>query len=330
MGGTSRSRWRGRGVASDVQRNPVADRPAAGAARTSTTKAVVRCDGRRCSVRLSERTVTSSDTTRRPTIVSDGQQNTPAASGSRQQRTIVRRTRKSSEYRRIRSRTYCAGAIIRANIWGITTGKVNPKDREIQMATTTLTNFLGQNWLITPAAPVACNLHQPAAFFDQTWLLVLTGIVEADLKGTSTSGWLNETVTFIPEGLLYTSDFDSDPVGKGPLYWVLNQYGIQRPPLHEYDVCFSLRQGGWAPFVSLSAIFDEGQSINAGFAVNLWRPTHFKKGLKHQTLQPVGNVFTGITVDLGVRDTDAYILKLSYNITLLGRIIFAAQGSLQD
>jgi hypothetical protein len=31
----------------------------------------------------------------------------------------VRRTRKSGEYRRIRSRTYCAGAIIRANIRGI-------------------------------------------------------------------------------------------------------------------------------------------------------------------------------------------------------------------
>jgi hypothetical protein len=199
------------------------------------------------------------------------------------------------------------------------------------MATTNLTNFLGQNWLITPAAPVAGNLHQPAAFFNQTWLLVLTGIVEADLKGTSTSGWLNETVTFLPHGLRYSGDFDSDPVGEGPLYWVLNQYGIVRPDnIHEYEVCFSLQRYGWAPFVSLSAIFDEGQSINAGFAVNLWRPTHFKKGLKHKTLEPVGNVFTGINVDLGVRDTDAYILKLSYNITLLGRIVIAAEGSLQD
>ena len=40
---------RGRGVASDVRRNPGADRPAAGAARASMTEAVVRCDGRRCS-----------------------------------------------------------------------------------------------------------------------------------------------------------------------------------------------------------------------------------------------------------------------------------------
>jgi hypothetical protein len=69
---------RGRGVASAVQRNFVADRPAAGAARASMTKAGVRCDGRRCGVRLGKCTVTSSDTTRRRPIVSDGQQNTRA------------------------------------------------------------------------------------------------------------------------------------------------------------------------------------------------------------------------------------------------------------
>ena len=97
---------------------------------------------------------------------------------------------------------------------------------------TTLTNFVGQNWLMTPANPVVGDLHNPAAFFDQTWLLVLTGIVEANLKGNSTSQWLNETVNFIPSGLLYTSDFDSPPVGQGPLYWALNKYGIKRPPLH--------------------------------------------------------------------------------------------------
>jgi len=197
---------------------------------------------------------------------------------------------------------------------------------------TTLTNFAGQNWLITPAAPVVGDLRRQ--FFDQTWLLVLTGIVEADrLRGNSTSQWFNETVTFLPSGLLYTSDFDSPPVGQGPLFWVLNQHGIQRPPLHEYTVCFSLQDGGWAPFVALSSIFDQGPSIDAGFAVNKWRPTHFQKGVNWAgggAVDNVFNVFTGITADLAVRDTDAFILKLSYNITLLGKIVFAAQNSLHD
>jgi hypothetical protein len=109
---------------------------------------------------------------------------------------------------------------------------------------TALSTFSGQNWLITPAAPVAPDLHQPRSFFNQTWFLVLTGIVEADLKGNSTSNWKKETVTFLPSGLLYPSDLDSPPAGEGPLFWVLNQYGIPRPPLHEYTVCFSLQEGG--------------------------------------------------------------------------------------
>ena len=44
----------------------------------------------------------------------------------------------------------------------------------------------------------------------------------------------------------------------------------------------------------------------------------------------VFNIFTGISVDLGVRDTDAFILKLSYNVTLLGKIVLAEQNSLHD
>ena len=155
--------------------------------------------------------------------------------------------------------------------------------------------------------------------------------MEADLQGNSTSEWLKETVTFIPSGLHYPSDLDSPPVGQGPLFWVLNEHGIQRPPLRTYNVCFSLQQ--WAPFVSLSQIFDQGQSINAGFGVTQWRPTHFQKGVNFRTggaVDNVFNVFTGINADLAVRDTDAFIYKLSYNITLLGKIVFAAQNSLHD
>jgi hypothetical protein len=43
------------------------------------TEAVVRCDGRRCRVRHDGRTVTSSDATGRPPVVSEGQQNTLSA-----------------------------------------------------------------------------------------------------------------------------------------------------------------------------------------------------------------------------------------------------------
>ena len=72
-------------------------------------------------VRLGGDSVTTSRTTRRPAISSRTVSRTPAASGSPPPRTIVRTTRKSGEYRRIRGRTYCPGATIRASIWGIPT-----------------------------------------------------------------------------------------------------------------------------------------------------------------------------------------------------------------
>lgn len=186
-----------------------------------------------------------------------------------------------------------------------------------------LNNFSGQNWLITPAVPLVGPLNQPRNFLNQSWLLVLTGVVEANLQGNGAQDWLNETVDFIPGGLFYTNQYDHPPVGEGPLYWALNEHGIPRPGTSGYSVCFSLQQ--WAPFVSLSSIFDRNQSINAGFAVDRWRPKHFWKGFDLTANHDVGNLFTGVTADVAVRDTDAFILKFSYSITLLGKIVFGVR-----
>jgi hypothetical protein len=76
--------------------------------------------GGRCGVRLGGRTVTSSDTTRRPPIVFGRSVEYPCAP---QQWTIARTTRKSVEYRCVRGRTYCPGAAIKASIRGIPTGR---------------------------------------------------------------------------------------------------------------------------------------------------------------------------------------------------------------
>jgi hypothetical protein len=60
-----------------------------------------------------------------------------------------------------------------------------------------LDNFSGQNWLITPAA-LAVGESRPRTILDQKWLLVLSGVVEANLQGNSTAAWLNQTVSFLP------------------------------------------------------------------------------------------------------------------------------------
>jgi hypothetical protein len=174
-----------------------------------------------------------------------------------------------------------------------------------------LTNFAGQNWLITPAAQ-AVGEQPPATIRDQKWLLLLTGVVTANLEGNSTSQWLNTNLAFLPDM--------AGPNNSGPLNWAIAQYGIPKPTSQNYTIAFTVDE--WAPFVSLSAIFDQNQSVDAGYAVNVWRPNHFVTGVDAFTDAPVGNIFTGVNADVGVRDSDAWILSLGYNIALRGRIVF--------
>src|SRR5882757_9580318 len=131
-----------------------------------------------------------------------------------------------------------------------------------------LTEFTGQNWLITPAA-LAVGQSPPRNLHDQLWLLVLTGVVKADFKGNS-GQWLNETLSFLPD-----MSGPQRSGTSGPLAWAIDHFHIPKPSAAagSYAIHFSLEE--WAPFVSLSSIFDQNQSINAGFAVNSWRPSPF-------------------------------------------------------
>jgi hypothetical protein len=171
-----------------------------------------------------------------------------------------------------------------------------------------LTNFAGQNWLITPE-PLAASELPPPGSGDQRWVLILTGVVNADLEGNDTHQWLHETLSFVPDMA-------------GPINYALNRYSIPQPSANgeAFDLRFSVEE--WAPFASLSSIYDQDQSDNLGFAVDVWRPTPFTSGPDVLTNQMVGNLFSGIDVDVAVRDTDAWIYRVSYHITLLGRIVF--------
>jgi hypothetical protein len=109
------------------------------------------------------------------------------------------------------------------------------------------------------------------------------------------------------------------------LNWAIARHDIPRPPGtvgQQYVVRFSVDE--WSPFVSLGSVFDQGASVNAGFAVDDWRPNHFETGTDVATNKAVDNIFTGVNADLAVNDTDAWIYRLGYNITLTGRIVFIA------
>ena len=172
-----------------------------------------------------------------------------------------------------------------------------------------VTTFAGQNWVVAPVA-AAVNQAPPKQIQDQKWLLVLSGIGIVDLKGISGAQWLRETVSIRPDLV-------------GPLQDTINRYSIPTPPGSlgaNYWVGFRVEQ--WAPFAALSSMFNQNESVNSGFAVDAWRPNPFMSGTDAFTNAPLDRLFAGIQVDLAVRDSDAWIHRVSYNITLLGKIVF--------
>jgi hypothetical protein len=172
-----------------------------------------------------------------------------------------------------------------------------------------VTEFGGQNWLITPAAR-AVGEPAPAHISDQKWLLVLSGVGIVNMKGVTSDAWLHDEVHILPDL-------------RGPLDFAISRHGIPRPPGTEglnYEVRFQL--GQWSPFAGLSSVFDQNESVNAGFAVDAWRPSPFGFGTDSFSGQLDTDLFTGIVVDVAVRDSDAWLYRVGYNITLEGRIVF--------
>ena len=182
-----------------------------------------------------------------------------------------------------------------------------------------LRDFAGQNWVITPA-PLTGGEPRPTTIHDQKWLLVLSGVVIADLKGES-GEWGHQTVSFMPD----MAGPDDPTATSGPLNWAINHCSIPKPagsPGEQYLIRFSVDE--WAPFVSPNAMFNASQTMNCGFAVDVWRPNQFGNGTDVLTNLPVNNIFSGINADLAVRESDGWLYRLGYSVTLLGRIVFVA------
>ena len=172
-------------------------------------------------------------------------------------------------------------------------------------------SFAGQNWLITPAA-LALNEAPPSDLHAQKWLLTLSGVGMVNLEGNSGAEWLHETLLL-------------EPTVIDPMHYAIAHHSIPKPPGTEgsqYSLAFQVEQ--LAPFASISSVFNAGESINSGFAVDAWRPNHWGSGIDAFTHQYVGTLFSGLQVDVAVRDTDAWLYRVGYDIALLGKIVFVA------
>jgi hypothetical protein len=185
----------------------------------------------------------------------------------------------------------------------------------------TVAALTNQNWLITPAVnlPPATGVigvsrsklatipgppglpGHPPPNPDQLWLLVLTGIASIGLAGNpdDITEWIGETVTIAPDL-------------QAPLSSALGSVTLAL-------LGFNLEM--WAPFVAVSSVTaPDAYSVNAGFAVNGWRPTPFVPTLTDSNGNSVPQVFQGIDVDVSSLATST-LMTVSYNITLLGSIV---------
>jgi hypothetical protein len=173
-----------------------------------------------------------------------------------------------------------------------------------------LTNFEVQNWLVTPAA-LAFNERPPRTAYEQKWILVLTGSVDARLVGND-SGTMDNEVHIVPDLI-------------GPCHYAINHYGILRPPGVDeganYNVEFQVDL--WAPYAGLAntAVTSGILGGAAIFGVPGWKLSHFKTGVDCFTNAPINNIFSGLIVTCDAWD-DVGIWGVRYHVTLAGKIVF--------
>jgi hypothetical protein len=169
-------------------------------------------------------------------------------------------------------------------------------------------NFARQDWIITPVG-LAGN-ERPSTIDDQRWNIVLTGVVNVNLKGTSEK-FLRETVLFKPD------------VGPA-MRFAIQRYNISVPP-HSFggdvsETVFQIEQ--YALYATIGSTRNEDFAINTSYGVNLWRLNPSAVSKDAMTNAAIDKIFAGLQVDVTVSDIGGCLSSLSYHITLIGRIRF--------
>jgi hypothetical protein len=82
-------------------------------------------------------------------------------------------------------------------------------------------------------------------------------------------------------------------------------------PIRQLPIGKGLQLVRWAPFVTLNSISNDGTAVNAGWAVDDF------------TIPFTEAPMTAVSVkcDLAVRDIDGYVLRVGYQIHLLGSLV---------
>ncbi|MBA3284979.1 MAG: hypothetical protein H0U27_07965 [Nitrosopumilus sp.] len=179
----------------------------------------------------------------------------------------------------------------------------------------TITQYPVQNYLVTPAA-YSVNQNLPQSINDQKWHLSLSGVAIADFKCNSNNDWSGETLQLSPDI-------------RTPIQYAINNFSIQVPANPPYTVegdgsiayLFNVEQ--YTIVSALGSIFDKNTAVNAGFSVNTWRPVPFARINGENNAPTLNRIFKGILIDVATRDIDAFLYRVSFQINILGKIVFA-------
>jgi hypothetical protein len=110
------------------------------------------------------------------------------------------------------------------------------------MATIDVTNFAGQNWVITPAALAVkppIDLPPVNTILDQMWHVVLTGVGFVELSGDGSGSWRHDTLAIFPDL-------------NAPLNSAVFRYQFPTPPGSPFFYVLNLDQ--WAPYAAVSSL----------------------------------------------------------------------------
>lgn len=144
--------------------------------------------------------------------------------------------------------------------------------------------FIANHWLHTECS-------NGLQLVTKTGILILN-----NFKGTG-GDWLRERIIFYP-------NFP---------HVILPMKEPDNPNEEPEKMWFKIRQ--WDPFVTLNAISNDGDAKNAGWAVDdfgINRDVTYDMRIRH---------WIPMWADIAVRDTDGYIYRIGYRITLTGTFV---------
>jgi hypothetical protein len=171
-----------------------------------------------------------------------------------------------------------------------------------------------ENVLVTPAGLAIGDPDKPTTIVDQPWMIHYSGVGIVDLKGNNANDWRRETLFYFPN---VTS----------PLQWAIGFYRIPVPTTTVGRVVAQIQvlEQMVASYAAISSAFERSSGgADFGFAVDRWWTNDFATGFDTQN-KPVPNLFTGINIDLAVRNTNAVLHRVSYQINIKGKIAFVVQ-----